>query len=82
MNKILKQYRQILKCVILFVLLCAVLFLLNTNFSFLGKKSIHEDAKTYKTRHCLVFYPNSKTGYSEAKSLCKGERTTGYSIIH
>ncbi|MBQ1306921.1 MAG: polysaccharide deacetylase family protein [Erysipelotrichaceae bacterium] len=84
MKKVLKQYRQILKCMILFVLLCAVLFLLNTNFSFLGRKSIHEDARTYRTRHCLVFYPDSKTGYSEAKNLCKGvkdDRIFDYTLI-
>ena len=84
MKKILKQYRQILNCVILFLLLCAVFFLMTVNFSFIGKKSIHEDAKTYRTRHCLVFYPDSKTGYSEAKNLCKGvkdDRIYDYTLI-
>ena len=84
MKKILKQYRQILNCVIIITLLCGVLFLMNTNFGFIGKRSIHEDAGTYRTRHCLVFYPDSRTGYSEAKSLCRGvkdDRIYDYTLI-
>ena len=52
--------------------LIGLFFLLFVNFSFLGKTSIHEDARTYKTRHCMAFYPASKQGLSFAKDLCKG----------
>ena len=36
-----------------------IVFILNFNFKFVGKKSIHDDALTYKTKSCLAFYPNS-----------------------
>ena len=48
------------------------LVLINTNFAFIGKKSIHEDARTYKTRHCLAFYPDGENGKKMAKQVCKG----------
>ena len=65
----------------LVVLLFSFLFF---NFSFIGKKSIHEDAKKYQTRHCLAFYPDSKQGYSFVKDLCKGvkdDRIYDYTLV-
>ena len=59
---------------ILSLLVLVVYSLLFVNFSFIGKKSIHEDARRYQTRHCLAFYPDSKEGLSKAKELCKGVR--------
>ena len=54
-------------------LMTVVLYtLLFVNLGFIGKKSIHEDARAYRTRHCLVFYPDSKEGLKKAKELCKG----------
>ena len=67
----------------LVILLGLVLF--NTNFSFIGKKSIHEDARTYKTRHCLAFYPKGENGLKTAKQVCKGvkdDRIFDYTLIH
>lgn len=59
---------------ILSLLVLVVYSLLFVNFSFIGKKSIHEDARRYQTRHCLSFYPDSKEGLNKAKELCKGVR--------
>ena len=58
--------------VILSVLVVMFYTLLFVNFGFIGKRSIHEDARTYKTRHCLAFYPDSKEGLARAKEVCKG----------
>lgn len=69
---------------ILSALIILGVVLLTTNFAFVGKKSIHADAKTYKTRHCLVFYPDSNESYKYAKNLCKGVKDDSihdYSLI-
>ena len=58
-------------CGILTVLVvCLIVFLFNFNFHFVGKKSVHEDALTYKTKTCLAFYPNSETAKQKAKDIC------------
>ena len=60
------------------------LFLFFNNVAFFGKHSIHEDAKTYKTRHCLAFYPETEEGRSYARSLCKGvkdDQIYDYSLV-
>ena len=70
--KVVKKKKTVNSFIIIAVLsllVVAGIVLLTTNFSFVGKKSIHEDAKTYKTRHCLAFYPDSKQGLSYAKDL-------------
>lgn len=54
--------------------LLALFVVFFVNFNFIGKRSIHDEARTYKTRHCLAFYPDSKQGLSFVKSLCKGEK--------
>ncbi len=60
-----------LTCLVLSILVvCLIVFLLNFNFHFVNKKSIHEDALTYKTKTCLAFYPNSQTGEKKAKEIC------------
>ena len=59
---------------ILSILVLLVYSLLFVNFSFIGKKSIHDNARKYQTRHCLAFYPDSKEGLNKAKQLCKGVR--------
>ncbi len=66
--------RSLIIIAVLSLLVIAGFFALTTNFAFVGKKSIHEDAKKYMTRHCLAFYPDSKQGFSFAKDLCKGEK--------
>lgn len=53
-----------------FIFFIIVFIIYNINFYFIGKKSVHEDALTYKTRSCLVFYPNSKKGEDVAKEIC------------
>ena len=65
------------------VLLTAIV-LLTSNLAFIGKKSIHSDAKSYRTRHCLVFYPNGDIGLKKARELCKGrkdDRIFDYSLV-
>ena len=47
-----------------------IVFILNFNFKFVGKKSIHDDALAYKTKSCLAFYPNSEKGKDIAKNIC------------
>lgn len=69
-----KSLNSFIIIAVLSLLLVIGIVLLTTNFNFVGKKSIHEDALTYKTRHCLAFYPDSKQGLSYAKELCKGEK--------
>nr|MCR4856527.1 hypothetical protein [Erysipelotrichaceae bacterium] len=54
--------------------LLALFVVFFVNFDFIGKRSIHDEARTYKTRHCLAFYPDSKQGLSFVKNLCKGEK--------
>lgn len=66
--------RSLVIIAVLSLLVIAGFFALTTNFAFVGRKSIHEDAKKYMTRHCLAFYPDSKQGFSFAKDLCKGEK--------
>ncbi|MBQ6334120.1 MAG: polysaccharide deacetylase family protein [Erysipelotrichaceae bacterium] len=75
MNK--KKKANFLSLAVIIVLsaaLVALFTLFFVNFDFIGKKSIHEEARTYKTRHCLAFYPDSKQGLSFVKQLCKGEK--------
>ncbi len=63
---------SVIMILVLSILVITVFLLLFVNFGFLNKKSIHEDAKAYKTRHCLAFYPDSSDGLSMAKDICKG----------
>ena len=53
------------------LLIIFLLSLLFVNYSFVGKKSIHEDARKYSNKSCLIFYPDSKKGESVAKQICK-----------
>lgn len=59
------------------------LFVFN-NIKFFGVKSANKDAKTYKTKTCLAFYPNSKKGKEVVKDLCssaKEDSIFDYSLI-
>ena len=51
------------------VFLILYLFVFN-NIHFLGVKSVNTGAKTYKTKSCLAFYPNTKDGKKVVKDLC------------
>ena len=66
--------RSLLIITALMVMIVIVFSLLFVNFSFIGKRSIHEDAKRHQTRHCLAFYPDSRRGQAFAKDLCRGVR--------
>ncbi len=79
-----KDSSSLFVILILSLAVLVVYGLLFVNVSFLGKKSIHEDAKRYQTRHCLAFYPDSDQGRSYAKDLCKGvkdDRVYDYTLI-
>ena len=54
------------------LLLASVLYLIfNFNIHFVGAKSIHENSAKYKTRNCLVFYPEGENdGKQVAKQIC------------
>ena len=81
----MKKYRNSMILIpILTILVITGFLFLTVNFSFIGKKSIHADAKTYKTRHCLIFYPDSAQGVQFAKDLCDGvkdDRIFDYTLI-
>ena len=51
--------------------LIGLISLLFVNFKFIGKSSIHNDAKKYSTRSCMVFYPDGDIGKDYAKTICK-----------
>lgn len=83
-----KKKKKISKSwILIFVLLVLVILgflLIFTNTKFWFKKSIHDDAKTYSTKHCLVFYPNSKTGKDMAKTIAnenKNDMIFDYSLV-
>lgn len=70
--------------VLLSILIVIVFFFLTNNPKFLFKESIHEDARIYHTRHCLVFYPNSAYGRKKAKQIArqeKGDKILDYSLV-
>ena len=86
-RKLKKQVKSGLIISGLLVLIVAFFILVTTNFDFVGKKSIHNDARKYKTSHCLAFYPDSKEGKDMAKKICKDNshdkqnRIFDYSLI-
>lgn len=70
--------------ILLSVVLLMGIVLLTGNFAFIGKKSTHSDAKSYKTRHCMAFYPNGDIGLKMAKEVCRGrkdDRIYDYSLV-
>ena len=70
--------------VVLSISLIAVFFLCTSNPKFWFKKSIHDDARKYSTRHCLVFYPNGPQGKKIAKEICKDnkeDKIYDYSLV-
>lgn len=65
------------------LLIVGLVFVMN-NPKFIGKKSVHNDAKRYQTRHCLAFYPNGDNSLKMAREVCKGvndDRVFDYSLI-
>lgn len=73
-RRLKKQFRVALYITGAIVVLTIVLLVLNlfvfNNIHFLGIHSIHDDAKTYKTKSCLAFYPNTKDGKKVVEDLC------------
>lgn len=73
--------------IIIFILSTLVItgfVLIFSNPTFWFKKSIHEDAKKYTTRHCLVFYPDNDYGKKVAKQLAqdvKEDIVYDYSLV-
>lgn len=79
-----KLNKSVVIIVVLSILVITGFLLLFTNTSFWFKKSIHSDARSYSTRHCLVFYPDGKNGKNAAKQLCNGvkdDRIYDYSLV-
>lgn len=79
-----KNYKSVIMIAILSMLVVAGFLFLFTNPSFWFKKSIHEDAKKYATKHCLVFYPNNENGRKLAKQMAKDyeeDTILDYSLI-
>ena len=72
---------------LLLLAIIALLIHLITNFNihFIGVRSANEDAKKYKEKHCLVFYPE-EMGKDFAESLCtakteeEGDRIYDYEL--
>lgn len=80
LRKSLRKPLLIFGCIVAAILVFLVLDLcVFNNIHFLGVKSVNRDAKTYKTKTCLAFYPNTKDGKKTVKSLCdKTEEETIY----
>lgn len=57
-------------CVVALLIFLALYLCVFNNIHFLGVKSVNRDAKTYKTKTCLAFYPDTKDGRKIAKDLC------------
>ena len=70
-RKLKREVRSALIIGVLLLMIIGVFSLMTTNFAFVGKRSIHSDAKKYKTSHCLAFYPDSTEGKKLAKQICK-----------
>jgi len=69
------RYGRLLLVIFTPIILVGLLFcLLFVNFKYLGKTSLHEDAKKYQSKSCLVFYPDSKLGKTYAKQICKAHK--------
>lgn len=79
-----KSIKYILIVLVMAIICLFLTFILNFNFKFIGKKSIHDDAVTYKTRTCLAFYPNSEKGKEVATTICqkaKKDSVFDYALI-
>lgn len=79
-----KINKSVVMIAVLSVLVIAAFLFLTTNISFWFKKSIHDDAQRYATKHCLVFYPKNENGRAIAKSIAKGvkdDKVFDYSLI-
>lgn len=74
MKKRRVKVSRLLLLLVVFVGIIVLISLLFVNYSFVGKKSIHEDGKRYSTRSCLAFYPDSEKGLEVAKSICKDNK--------
>lgn len=82
-NKQNKTNKALILVAIIFVA-GVVILSLTVNVSFIFKKSAHEDAKRYATRHCLVFYPDNDKGKEVAKEIAKDEKNNviyDYSLV-
>ncbi|MDO4940784.1 MAG: polysaccharide deacetylase family protein [Erysipelotrichaceae bacterium] len=67
---------KIKKPLILLSLIIAILiivFCIIPSIKFIGHKSVHNDAKTYQTLSCKIYYPNSAYGKKIAKSICDND---------
>ena len=73
MNKRRKLNSSISMIIFLLLVIVIGAFLMFGNINFIGRKSIHDDAKKYQTRHCLVFYPDSSFAQRNAREMCKGQ---------
>ena len=71
-KKTRKKSNSIIIIFVLLILIVLSFILLFSNPTFWFKKSIHEDAKKYTTKHCLVFYPNNDYGKKIAKEIAEG----------
>ena len=73
-RRLRKQFRVALYWLVGIFTLAVVVLVLNlfvfNNIHFLGVHSIQADAKTYKTKSCLAFYPNTKDGKKVVEDLC------------
>ena len=70
-RKLRKEVLLVIILIVVLLLLVILLFFSNFNFKFINKTSVHNDALTYKTKDCLVFYPNSETGKQKAIDISK-----------
>lgn len=84
MKRDYKKQNSVILIAMASIVVITVFLLFSINFKFIGKKSLNENAKTYKTRHCMVYYPDSDYAKKYAKNLCKGVKDDSiydYSLI-
>lgn len=55
------------------VLALAIIIYVITGIKFWGKKTIHEDAKYYRTASCKIYYPDSQYSKKIAKQICDND---------
>ncbi|MBQ0036854.1 MAG: polysaccharide deacetylase family protein, partial [Firmicutes bacterium] len=55
------------------IAILVVVFYIIPSIKFIGHKSVHNDAKSYQTFSCKIYYPNSSYAKKIAKSICDND---------
>lgn len=66
------------------IAILVVVFYIIPSIKFIGHKSVHNDAKSYQTFSCKIYYPNSSYAKKIAKSICDNDNSDivyDYSLV-